>query len=289
MARIAVCQFPIDIDRPELNHERVATAVEAAAAAGAEIVVIPELATTGYVFGDRADALRFAEPVEGQTVSLYRRLSADHGVILVGGFCERGSSSGGDVVEPAGPYNSAVVVDHGRLLAVYRKLHLWDTEKAIFQPGVEAPPVVATTAGRIALMICYDAEFPEMIRDVTVRGAQLVAVPSNWPVVPRPVTERPIEVTKAQASAAANRVVIAIADRCGTERGVDWIGGSVICDVTGYPAAGPATGSPTMLLADLDLDEADDKRIGPHNDVLTDRRCDVVVGLGGRVAVTDDL
>ena len=91
-------------------------------------------------------------------------------------------------------------------------------------------------------MICYDLEFPEMVRDVTLRGAQLIAVPANWPVVPKPADERPIEVAKAQAGAAANRVFIAIADRCGLERGVDWFGSSVICDLDGFPLAGPATG-----------------------------------------------
>jgi predicted amidohydrolase len=87
-------------------------------------------------------------------------------------------------------------------------------------------------------------------------------------------------VAKAQAGAAVNRVFIAVADRCGVERGVDWFGGSVICDMTGYPLAGPADGEPTTLLATVDLDQADDKRVGPHNDALTDRRTDLwkVVG-----------
>jgi predicted amidohydrolase len=82
-------------------------------------------------------------------------------------------------------------------------------------------------------------------------------------------------VAKAQAGAAVNRVFIAVADRCGVERGVDWFGGSVICDVTGYPLAGPAHGEPTTLLATVDLDQADDKRVSPYNDALTDRRTDL--------------
>jgi predicted amidohydrolase len=94
--------------------------------------------------------------------------------------------------------------------------------------------------------------------------------------VPKPPHERPIEVAKAQAGAAANRVFIAVADRCGAERGIDWFGSSVICDVTGFPLAGPASGQPVTLLATLDLDHADDKRLGPHNDALTDRRLDLV-------------
>jgi 5-aminopentanamidase len=114
-----------------------------------------------------------------------------------------------------------------------------------------------------------------MARDVALRGAQLIAVPANWPANPKPPDERPIEVAKAQTAAVANRVYVAIADRCGAERGIDWYGSSVICDVTGYPLAGPASGEPTVLVADVDLEGADDKRVGPHNDAFADRRLDL--------------
>ena len=100
-------------------------------------------------------------------------------------------------------------------------------------------------------------------------------MPANWPVVPKPDDERPVEVAKTQAGAAANRVFIAIADRCGPERGVDWFGSSVICDLHGFLVAGPAVGDPVILLADLDLGQADDKRLGPHNDALSDLRLDL--------------
>ena len=188
--------------------------------------------------------------------------------MLIFGFVE--SNPGGER-----PYNSLLVLDRGEPLAVYRKTHLWDQEKLIFEPGNEIAPVIDTSAGRLAAMICYDLEFPEMVRDVTLRGAQLIVVPANWPVVPKPDDERPVEVAKAQAGAAANRVFIAVADRCGPERGVDWFGSSLICDLHGFPVAGPAAGDPVVLLAELDLDQADDKRLGPHNDALSDRRLDL--------------
>jgi 5-aminopentanamidase len=264
---VAACQVHLDIDDPDGTRQAVWTAVRKAAGAGAEIVVLPELALTGSAFASRAEALERAEEPDGPTAQSMSRLAGELGVVLVLGFCERDAG--------AGPFNSALVIDNGELLAVYRKTHLWDTEKLIFQPGSELSPVVPTSAGRVAVMICYDLELPEMVRDVTLRGAQLVAVPANWPVVPKPLSERPIEVAKAQAGAAANRVFIAVADRCGAERGIDWFGSSVICDVTGFPLAGPASGEPVTLLATLDLDQADDKRLGPHNDALTDRRLDL--------------
>ena len=265
--RVAVCQLRIDIDDPAGNVRAVQDAVATAAGPGAELVVLPELVTSGYVFADLAEALRRAEPVDGPTVGLLTRLSAEHQIVLVAGFCER---SDGDR-----PFNSLAVVDHGQLLAVYRKTHLWGTEKAMFAVGRERAPVVQTSVGSVAAMICYDLEFPEMVRDVALRGAQIVVAPSNWPLNSPPAGERAPEVVKAQASAAVNRVFVVVADRVGAERGVEWIGGSLVCDVEGYPVAGPAQGEETMLVADLDLTRAVGKGVGPHNDAFTDRRPDL--------------
>jgi predicted amidohydrolase len=268
MSTVAACQVKIDIDDPGATWQAVTKAVDDAAEAGADIVVLPELAWTGYVFSSIAEAADRAEDVNGPKAGRLRQLSAELGIVLIFGFVE-GNPSG------LRPYNSAVLIDRGEVLAVYRKTHLWDREKLIFEAGSEPAPVITTSAGRIALMICYDLEFPEMVRDVALRGAQLVAVPSNWPASAKPPSERPVEVAKAQAGAAVNRVYIAVADRCGVERGVDWFGGSVICDVTGYPLAGPADGEPTALLASVDLADADNKRVSPHNDALLDRRLDL--------------
>ena len=120
---------------------------------------------------------------------------------------------------------------------MYRKTHLWGTEKGVFTAGSDPAPVVATRIGTLGAMICYDLEFPEMVRDVALRGAQIVVAPSNWPAIRTVPGERPPEVTKAQAGASVNRVFVVVADRVGAERGVDWIGGSVVCDVDGYLVA----------------------------------------------------
>lgn len=264
---VAACQLRIDIDDPDGNLARVVTAVDAAVAAGAQLVVVPELVTSGYVFADLAEAWQRAEPVDGPTVRLLTDLSARHQIVLVGGFCERS--------EGERPFNSLAVVDRGQVLAVYRKTHLWGTEKNVFTAGDAPAPVLTTSVGRVAAMICYDLEFPEMVRDVALRGAQLVVAPSNWPSNSPPPGERPPEVVKAQAAASVNRVFVLVTDRCGAERGVEWVGGSVICDVEGYAVAGPATGGEALLLADLDLDRALDKSVGPYNDAMTDRRPDL--------------
>ena len=267
--RVAVCQYAIDIDDPALTLERLHASVAEAAEAGAQVIVLPELCTSGYVFRDLDECWSRAEPADGPTMQLLKELSVRHHAIVVGGFCER---SDGDR-----PFNSAAVVENGEVLTVYRKTHLWDTEKRVFAVGDQPAPVVTTSVGQVAVMICYDAEFPEMVGSVARRGAQLVLAPSNWPALkpPPPPGERAPEVVKAQAFAAVNRVFTVVCDRVGPERGVDWMGGSVVCDVEGYPVAGPAEGKPVVLIADLDLDRALVKTVSANNDAFADRRPDL--------------
>lgn len=264
MTRLAVAQVALDIDDPTGTWRAVVAAVERAVAGGADLVVLPELVSTGASFTDAAEATERAEPVTGPAVTALRELSARHGVVLVAGFAE---TSGLDR-----PYNSAVLLDRGNLLACYRKTHLWDREKVLFTPGSEAPPVVATRVGRIGLVVCYDLEFPEVTRRLAIQGAQVITAPANWPLLPKPAGERPIETARAQAAAAQNKVYIAVADRCGNDRGEPWTGGSVICDVTGYLLAEARIGEPDVVCAAIEPDLTNDKWLGAYNDAFADLR-----------------
>ena len=266
MLRVAACQVPIDIDDPEKTRRIVFESVRKAARLGAGLVVLPELAMCGSIFADAAESASRAEPADGSSVRFFAELSDAFDLVLVAGFCEE---SGLDK-----PYNSAVVVDHGRVLAVYRKTHLWDFERELFTRGDVLPPVVPTSVGSVAPLICYDLAFPEVLRHVALQGAQLVASPANWPDSDSPDT-RPPEVSKAMAGAAINRVVVVVADRVGEERGRRWVGGSVICDHEGYRVAGPYFGAETVLVADVDLDATTDKQISERNHVFDDRRTDL--------------
>jgi predicted amidohydrolase len=269
LVRVAACQVGIDIDDPDRTRDAVGSAVAEAANSGADLVVLPELALTGYVFADVVEARRRAETPDGEQIGLFRSLSEDHDVLLVAGWCE---ASPGER-----PYNSVVVVDRGTVLGSYRKTHLWGREKLVFAAGDRLPPALDTRCGRIAPMICYDLEFPEMVRAAALAGAEIVVAPSNWPQGPLPAGERPVEVAKAQAGAAANRIAVVVADRCRAERGQEWFGASLICGPDGYLRAGPAAGQEIVLIADVDLNECRDKRAGAYNDVLADRRPDLYV------------
>jgi predicted amidohydrolase/dienelactone hydrolase len=268
---IAVAQLAIAIGEPDANRKAAAAAVAEAAAAKATLVVLPELCDSGYVFGATAvDALAeagaLASPAgDSDTLRQWHALAAEHQLVIVGGFCESGAD--GKL------YNSAAVVDASGTRAVYRKAHLWDKEKLVFTPGDAPPPVVDTAVGRVAVMICYDLEFPEWVRLAAIKGADLIAAPVNWPYAARPAGERPAEVVKAQAAAATNGVFVAVADRCQDERGVSWISGSLIAGPDGYPLAGPVLQDrPAVLTAACDLRKARDKSLDGDNDLLADRR-----------------
>jgi 5-aminopentanamidase len=206
-----------------------ALTVEAIRAAEADIVILPELITSGYMFESRAEAASLAIAREDGNV-----------------------------------YNSAAIVDAGGVRGVYRKLHLWDREKLWFTPGAEAPRVHDTRFGRVGVVICYDLEFPELTRMVALAGADLLAVPTNWPLFPRPEGERPSEVMVAMATARLNHMAVACCDRAGTERGQEWTSGTTIVDPDGWVAG--------TERAELDLLAARDKRFTELADALADRR-----------------
>jgi len=261
MTVVGVCQLAPRIGETEANRAAAMAAVEAS---GAQVVVLPELCTSGYVFEDAAEARALAEPVDGPTVTGWERLARERGLVIVGGLCERD----GDAL-----HNSAVLVDAGGVRAVYRKAHLWEQERLIFAPGPAAPPVVDTAFGRIAVVVCYDLEFPEWVRLPALAGAELLCAPVNWPAEPRPEGERPSEVVRVQAIASTSRIFVAACDRTGAERGVEWVGGSVIAGPEGFPLAGPASaGETATLTAECDLAQARDKRLGELSDAFADRR-----------------
>lgn len=264
---MAAAQVAPDVTRAP-TADRLVAAVRAAAAQGAQLVVLPELAPSGYAFLDREEAWAAGELLEGASVTALRLLSDELSLTVVVGLALRE----GDAL-----FNAAVVLEDGRVLGVYRKSHLWDRENLLFSPGGQRPLVVATRCGRVALLVCYDLEFPEVVRTAADAGAEIVAAPVNWPNLGHPDDQVAIEIVKAQAVAAYYGVHVVVADRCGDERGTRWLGGSCIIAPTGYLLAGPATRPGEqpregLLLADIDPEASRDKALGPHNDRRRDRR-----------------
>ncbi len=263
--RVACCQFAPDVDRPDRNVALALGAIAAAVADGARIVVLPELVNSGYVFSSLEEARAAAVPADGELLAGWASEAARGDAVVIGGFCEQG---------PDGRlHNSSALVDGGGVRAVYRKLHLWGEEPRWFHPGDAPAPVVETRHGRIGLGVCYDIEFPELTRGLGLAGAELIALPANWPYDPLPPDGRPILHSLAAATAYLSKIYVAVCDRCGIERGIEFEGGSVIAGPDGGLLAGPVPdrGAGT-LLADCDLAGAREKRSGEHNDAFADRR-----------------
>ena len=262
--RIACCQISPRIADLAANTDLIVAAITAAVTDGAQVIVLPELATSGYMFADADEARSAAITVAGPELTAWSAAAGP--AVVIGGFCELG--------DDGRLYNSAAVVDADGVVARYRKTHLWDREKLIFTRGDVRPPVVATAYGAIAVMVCYDLEFAELTRRVALDGAELIAVPLNWPWFDRPEGERPGEVITAMSTARTNRVAIAACDRAGTERGQRWMEATSIISPEGWVIAetGPGDG---IALADIDLGLTHDKSVTEHVDLFADRRTDL--------------
>ncbi len=264
--RIACCQFAPDVDNPEGGAALAIAALASAIDGGAQIVLLPELAASGYAFRSEQEARLVAVPADGALLEGWVREAARGGALVVGGFCE--------LADDGRVFNSAALVDGSGVLAVYRKLHLWDREQLWFARGEQPAPVVETRYGRIGVAVCYDIEFPELTRGLALAGAELIALPTNWPHAPLPAGEtRPILHSLALSTAYLSGVFVAVCDRAGSERGLAFQGGSVIAAPDGVvlAAAAPGAGSETII-ADCELGAARDKRTGPNNDAFADRR-----------------
>lgn len=267
--RVSCVQFAPEIGAVADNVARASDLVRAAAGEGSSLVVLPELASTGYVFRSREEAASLAEAVpEGPTTRAWAALAAELGIHIVAGIAERS----GDRL-----YNAAVIVGPAGYLGTYRKAHLWDQENVFFARGDLGFPVFDTALGKVGVAICYDGWFPETFRRLALGGAEIVCIPTNWvPMPDQPAGEAAMANTLHRAAAHSNGIFIACADRVGTERGQPFEGQSLIIGPKGWPLAGPASRDGTEIVSALvDLDEAGRKDLNGFNSLLRDRRTDI--------------
>lgn len=273
-ARVAVVQFDpqVGLENLEANALAVRKRLEQAVTEGANLIVLPELATTGYCFESRAEAFAHAEAVpEGRTVRDWSAFAGKHQVYIVGCLPELD----GDRL-----FDTAVLVGPDGYIGKYRKTHLWNEEKLFFTPGNLGFPVFDTKIGRIGLLVCWDIWFPETARIVSQLGADIICIPTGWVWTPPPLYDASGTCMAAyltMTAAHANNVFIATADRIGVERGAGFMGNSLIAGTNGWPIgriAGPD--EDTILYADIDVVEARTAPIWNQlNDLMRDRRTDL--------------
>ncbi|MGH7722708.1 MAG: nitrilase-related carbon-nitrogen hydrolase [Candidatus Dormibacteria bacterium] len=271
MVRIAVAQYAPRVGDVAGNQSAAVGWARRAAAERVDLLVLPELASSGYVFASEAEAAASAQdPAHGDIVRALTEVCAGSGMHCAVGINER---------DGAVRHNSAVLIGPRGHLATYRKLHLFNDEKSWFEPGGELP-VVELPFGKVGMVICFDLWFPEAVRALALAGAEVIAVPTNWVAsFRRQVYDQAGYCTGdivAMASAAQSGVVMACADRVGVEREVRFLGCSLIVGPDGWPLQGPAgPEEETLLVADVDLESvAATRRRTPRNHLLEDRRPD---------------
>jgi predicted amidohydrolase len=219
--------------------------MDEAAGAGAKLLVLPECAVPGYMFESAEEALPFAEEIPGASTEALAAECARLDLYVVCGLLERD----GDSLR-----NSAVLVGPDGLLGTYRKTHLpfLGVDRFVV-PGDELT-VCETPLGRIGIEICYDLRFPEVTRTLALKGADVIAHPTNFPMAAKTQTEL---ITVARA--AENRVYLLTANRVGKERWGEFCGWSQIVDPYGKRLAEAGEREETLLLGEVELEKARDK------------------------------
>jgi N-carbamoylputrescine amidase len=232
---LALLQLPANpSDRDALPA--ATAAIRQAAAAGTQVVVLPELFRWSYFCQDmHPAAFAKAEPADGPTATHLAELARELGVVIVAPFFERAA---------AGLYfNSAACIDaDGSVLGVYRKAHIpcdpHYEEKFYFAPGDSGFPVFSTRFGRIGILICWDQWFPEAARLVALAGAELIVYPTAiGSLQDEPADERERQrqawQTVQRGHAIANGVFVAAVNRVGLESHIDFWGESFVCGPQG--------------------------------------------------------
>lgn len=229
------------------NRAAIVHGIAESAAAGAALVVFPECAVSGYVFGSAEDATPAAETVPGESTDAVIEACRQHDIFAIVGLIER---------DGATLYNSAFVAGPGGLVANYRKCHLPVLGIDRYVGSGQDLPIIELPFARIGILICYDVRFPEAARSLALRGADVIVVPTNWPVG---AESAPDFLTRARAW--ENRVYVAACNRIGDERGTHFIGRSQIVAPDGTILAQADGESDVMLMAEVDPAFARSKRL----------------------------
>jgi predicted amidohydrolase len=246
--KLAAVQIDPQIMAGEKNLEKIEAWARVAAGQGAQLIVFPECALTGYVFASRAEALPSMETIPGPSSEKLAKLAAELGVFLVAGLLEKDGDRA---------YNAAILVGPQGLIGRYRKNHLpFLGIDRFLDPGNEPFRVYDTPIARIGLFICYDCTFPETARVMALHGADILALPTNWPQGRALVPKHVIIVR-----AFENKVHLVAADRVGQERGARFLGTSKIINAWGETLAEASADREEIIYGEVKLSDSRQKRI----------------------------
>lgn len=253
--RVAAGQTEPNVEDVEATLRQAERTLSIAKSEDTRVLVLPELANSGYNFKDLDEVRTRAEPIpDGDFSEMLRDWSADDRLVAAG-ICE---------VDRGLLYNSAAIFAGGKHVVTYRKAHLFSREREFFRPGNREPPVVSHWDYRFGVMICFDWAFPEQARILSLKGAQVILHPSNLVLDygQSAMVTRSIE----------NCVFTVTANRVGTERGLTFTGQSQITGTRGEILARASRSECGLIWADIEPSRADDKMITEYNHLIRDRR-----------------
>lgn len=257
MVRVGFLQFDPEFGNVEGNRARVLNALDDIET---DLIVLPELPFTGYLFRDRAEAKRLAEdPSRSDTVDALVGLCRRRSTFVCTGFAERD----GDRV-----YNASLIVGPRGIVHRYRKLHLFRDEKSWFDPG-DLPLSVKRIRGTpVGVMVCFDWAFPEVARRLALDGARILAHPSNLVLDYGQKTMLTRCLENAVFAVTCNRTGADVRDH----GSVEFTGRSQIAGPRGELIQRSRPDGMRLHVEAIDPSKAADKKLTPRNHLLRDRR-----------------
>lgn len=259
--KIALVQYQSVLGDLQKNADRAVEMVREAAAKGAKIVCFPEMFNTGYNFQLIGDGFHnCGETIDGHTITRLQKVAKECACYVIAPITLEKKVKGVF-------YNAAVVIDdEGVVLGDYSKHHLWAAERYYFHAG-EDIPVFDTKYGKIGVMICYDAGFPETARVLTLKGAELIFMPSAWRIQDWDMWNLNIP-----QRALENTLYVAGVNRFGHEDDLYMFGNSKVADWRGRIIAESKEEKEEIVYVEIDLDQLTKARLDIH--YLKDRRPD---------------
>ncbi len=251
----------MDLDR---NLAHMVSKLRETTDKGAKLAVFPECALSGYCFSSLDEAQPYAQPIPGPATERMRAACAELGCYAIFGMLE---------IDGSRIFNAAVLVGPAGVIGSYRKVHLPYLGVDMFTSYGDRPFAVHDAGEiRVGMNVCYDASFPEAARSLALLGADLIALPTNWPPGAECTAASVIN-----ARALENAVYYIAVNRVGTEREYEFIGRSKIADTNGQTLAETHTTGEEIIYADIDPARSRRKHIirvpGKHEiDRLADRR-----------------
>ncbi|MDH3670416.1 MAG: carbon-nitrogen hydrolase family protein [Gammaproteobacteria bacterium] len=261
---VASVQIDIVLEDKSATVAKVASWADKAGAKNADVVVFPELIlAAGYTLEDKF--YDFAEPIPGPSTKALGEKAREHNMYIIAGTAEKDDT--GTV------YNTSVIIGrNGEVVGSYRKTHIFTPTESFFALGTELS-VFDLDFGRVAVPICYDLEFPEPARVLSLKGAEmLLAMAAHWVGTGSVGTPENFITTIHAARALENRMPVVLSNRVGFDPGLNdnFIGLSRIVDADGMTVTSMPDDSEGMIVATLDLNEQREKR--QHYNYFRDRK-----------------